>query len=84
MILKEKKKQRNKEVCCKKRLRHQNYKDYLLQKETIIKPQQKFKSESHNIYTGEVNKIALRSNDDKRVWASDGIISFPYGYKESM
>ena len=28
--------------------------------------QQRFKSEAHNMYTEEVNKIALRSNDDKR------------------
>ena len=33
------------------------------------------------MYTEEVNKIALRSNDDKRVWSSDGITSYPYGYK---
>ena len=33
------------------------------------------------MYTEEVNKIALRSNDDKRERASDGITSYPYGYK---
>ena len=70
-----------KKCVVKKRLRHQNYKDYLLNKETILKSQQRVKSEAHNIYTEEVNKIALRSNDDKRVWASDRITSYPYGYK---
>ena len=48
----------------KKRLRNQNSEDY---KETILKPQQRFKSEAHNIYTEEINKIAIRRNDDKRV-----------------
>ena len=33
----------------------------------ILKSQQGFKSEVHNLYTEEVNKIALSSNDDKRL-----------------
>ena len=33
------------------------------------------------MYTEEIKKIALRSNDDKRVWASDGTISYSYGCK---
>ena len=34
----------------------------------ILKSQQRFKSEAHNVYTEEVNKIALSSNDDKRLY----------------
>ena len=52
-------------MCSKKKLRHHYFKDCLLNKETILKPPQRFKSEAHNVYTEEVNKIALRSNDDK-------------------
>ena len=48
---------------------------------TILKSQQRFKSEAHNVYTEEVNKIALSSNDDKRLQAYDGIPTYPYGYK---
>ena len=44
-----------------------DYKDCLLNNETILKSQQRFKSETHNVYTEEVNKIALSSNDDKRL-----------------
>ena len=33
------------------------------------------------MHTEEVNEIALRCNDDKGVCASDGITSYPYGYK---
>ena len=36
----------------------------------------------HNVYTEEVNRIALSSNGDKRVWVSNKITSYPYGYKE--
>ena len=33
---------------------------------SILKTQQRFKSEKHNIFTHEVNKIDLSSNNDKR------------------
>ena len=32
-----------------------------------------------NVYTEEVNKIALGSNDDKRLLTYDRITSYPYG-----
>ena len=58
-----------------------DYKDCLLNKKTILKSQQRFKRDGHSVYTEEINKISLRSNDDKRVWASDGMTSYPYAYK---
>ena len=70
-------------MCSKKRLRHQNYKDCILNKETILKSQQRFKNEACNVYIEEVNKITRRSNDDKRIWVFDGIASYPYGYKRN-
>ena len=33
------------------------------------------------MYTQNVNKIALSSNDDKRIIAPDKITSYPYGYR---
>ena len=42
------------------------YKDCLINNEIILKSRQRFKSEAHNVYTKEVNKILLSSNDDKR------------------
>ena len=56
-------------------------KDCLLNKKTILKSQQRLKIEAHNMYTEEINKIAVRNNYDKRVWYSNGITSYPYGYK---
>ena len=46
----------------------------------MLKSQQRFKSEDHEVYTENINKIALGSNDDKRIVALDGITSYPYGY----
>ena len=51
----------------------------MLNNEIILKSQQRFKSERHDVYTEEVNKIALSSNDDKRLQTFDRIISYPYG-----
>ena len=45
----------------------------------ILKSQQRFKSDHHKVYTEEVNKIALSSNDDKRLQTFDGITTYPYG-----
>ena len=63
----------------KPRLKFNDYKDCLLNNETILKSQQRFKSERHHIYTEEINKIALSSNDDKRLQTFDRITSYPYG-----
>ena len=57
----------------------ENYKDCLLNDRVILKLQQRFKSDYHDVYTEEVNKIALRSNDDKRLQIFDRIKTYPYG-----
>ena len=76
----EKKKNKGTKKCVLKGiLKFNDYKDCLLNKKIILKSQQRFKSEAHSVYTEEINKVALRSNDDKRVWASDGVTSYPYG-----
>ena len=45
----------------------ENDTDCLLNDKIILKPQQRFKSYNHNVYTEEVNKTASSSNDDKRL-----------------
>ena len=59
-----------------------NYKDFLFNNEIILKSQQRFKSDQHKVYTEEVNKIALSSNDDKRLQTFDRIATYPYGMEE--
>ena len=60
-------------------LKFHDYEYCLLNNEIILKPQQRFKSEKHDVYTEEVNKIALSSNDDKILQTFDRITSYPYG-----
>ena len=45
----------------------------------ILKSQQRFKSNHHKVYTEEINKIELSSNDDKGLQTSDRIKTYPYG-----
>ena len=44
-----------------------NYIDCLLNNKTILKSQQRFKSDCHNVTTEKINKIALSSNDDRNI-----------------
>ena len=59
----------------------ENYKDSLFNDKIILRSQQRFRSDHLNVYTEEVNKIALSSNDDKRIQTFDKITTFPYGTK---
>ena len=59
----------------KRMLNFLDYKDCLLDKDL----QQRFESESNNLYSEEVKKIALSNNDDKRLQTYDRIPSYPYG-----
>ena len=44
-----------------------------------MRSQLRFKSDHHKVYTEKVDKIALSSNDDKRLQLFDGITTYPYG-----
>ena len=57
----------------------ENYTDCLRNDKIILKSQQRFKSDNHKVYAEEVNKIALSSNDDKRLQTHDKITICPYG-----
>ena len=45
----------------------------------LVQSQQRFK-----LYTEEVNKIALSSNDDKRLQTFDVVETYPYGITHEM
>ena len=51
----------------------------LFNNKIILKSQRRFKSDYHNVYTEKINKIALSSNDDKRLQTFDKIVTNPYG-----
>ena len=59
-----------------------NYKDCQYNDEIILKLQQRFKSDHHNVYTSQINNIALSSKDDKRLQTFNKIITCPYETNE--
>ena len=76
----EKEKAKRIKKCIKKRkLMFATYKDSLFNNKTILQSELRVKSDHHNVYTEEVNKIALSSNDDKRLQTLDRVITYPYG-----
>ena len=76
----EKKKAKGIKKCViKRRLMFENYKDSFFNNKTILKSQLRFKSDHHDVYIEEVSKIALNSNDDKRLQTFDRITTYQYG-----
>ena len=57
-----------------------NQKKYKL----IIKPQQRFRGERHNVFTEEFNKTALGSNHDRRIQSIDSIETYAYGTNKDL
>ena len=55
-----------------------NYVDCLLNNKIILQSQQRFKSDYHNVYTEQINKIALSSNHDKRLQIFDKLTTYPH------
>ena len=76
----DKKAEGTKKCIIKKMIKFNDYKKCLLNGEIILKSQQRFISNKHDVYTENVNKIALSNNDDKRIVSSNKITSYPYGY----
>ena len=61
-----KKAKRTKKCAIKRLFKLIDYKNCLLNNKIILKLRQRFKSEYHNLYTEEINNIALGSNGDKK------------------
>ena len=52
--------------------------NFLRPKSEPLRSQQRFRSEAHNVLTEKVNKISLRSDDDKKSQTLVGIASYSY------
>ena len=76
----DKKPKGTKKCVMKNKIKFNDYKKCLFSDELILRSQQRFISKKHDVYTENVNKIALSNNDDKRIISSNKISSYPYGY----
>ena len=61
-----------------------NHVEFIRNTKSMLKTQQWFKSERHNVFTEEINKIALSSNDDKRIQSIDSIKTCAYGTSKGL
>ena len=68
-----------KKCVAKKTITFDDYKDCLFEGRNVCKSQLLFRSNKHEIKTLEVNKLALNSQDNKRI-TIDGIASYAMGY----
>ena len=60
----------------------ENYKEFIKNNRLILKSLQKFRVEKHNVFTEEVNKIALTDNDDKGMQSIYSIETYTYEINE--
>ena len=64
----------------KKSITHEDYKTCLTTGKEQLRKQNIIRSYKHEVYTEEVNKIALSANDDKRYILEDGINTLALGH----
>ena len=51
----------------------------------LSKPQQqRFKTDKHNVFTREIRKIALSSNDDERMQSIDSMEAYAHGMSKDL
>ena len=61
-----------------------SFKEIIKYNKLILKIRQRFKSERHNIFTEEINKITLSSNYDKRMQSIDSAESYAYRMNKDL
>ena len=61
-----------------------NHKQLIRNNKSILKRKQRFKSERYNVFTEEIDTIALISNDDKRMQSINSIETYAYGTNKDL
>ena len=64
----------------KRTIMFEDYKNCLFKKSNIYRSQLLFRSYKHDVHTIEVNKLALSTDDDKRIVGEDGISTKARGH----
>ena len=63
-----------------KTITHEDYKNCLKTKEEQLRTMNVIRSHLHDIYTEQINKVALSADDDKRIILEDGVSTLAYGH----
>ena len=64
----------------KRNIKFDDYREWLFSRKEQHRKMYVIRSHFNEIYTEEINKIALSSDDDKRVIIADGIYTLAYGH----
>ena len=60
------------------------HKEFVKNNKLISKSQRRLKIKKQNVFTEEINKIALSANDDKRMQLIDSIETYAYGTNKNL
>ena len=63
-----------------KTITHEDYKNCLRTKNEQLRTMNVIRSHLHDIYTEQINKVALSADDDKRIILEDGVSTLAYGH----
>ena len=69
-----------KKIVIEKTITHDDYRKCLFTKKILLRKMNIIRSYHHDVYTEEINKVALSADDDKRVIMDDGIHTLAYGH----
>ena len=61
-----------------------NHKEFIKNNRLILTSQQIFRSKKHNVFTEDVNKIVLSTDNDKRIQSIDSTETYVYGTNEEI
>ena len=75
----EEKKTKGTKCVVKRKIKFSDYKICLFNNNPVLRSQEVFKIEFHDVYTLKLNEIRLSSNYDKRLQKNDKIATYPYG-----
>ena len=64
----------------KNNIAFEDYKNVLFNQTTQMRKMNVIRSHKHEIYTEEINKVALSGNDDKRIVMADRVQTMAYGH----
>ena len=69
-----------KQSVVKNKITFEDYKNCLFSKKDQLRTMNLIRSHKHDVFTEEVNKITLSTNDDKQVILADRICTLAYGH----
>ena len=62
----------------------ENHTEFIKYNRLILKSRQRFRSKNNNVFTEEINKIALSASDDKRMQSINSIETFAHKINEEI